>query len=50
MFSFSYGYKGAWLNDDDERPEFNGSKIQIQKIMVTLIWGVHGVFLIDFLT
>lgn len=49
MFSFSYGHKGAWLNDDDERPEFNGSKIQIQKIMVTVIWGAHGVFLIDFL-
>ena len=49
MFSFSYEHKGAWLNDDDERPEFNGSKIQIQKIMVTVIWGVHCIFLIDFL-
>ena len=49
MFSFSYGHNGAWLNDDDERPEFNGSRIQIQRIMVTVIWGCHGIFIIDFL-
>ena len=48
-FQLSYGIEGAWLNEDDERPECDGCKIQLTKIMVTFIWGVHGIFLIDFL-
>lgn len=48
-FQLSYGIDGAWLDDGEERPECDGSKIQLTKIMVTFIWGVHGIFLIDFL-
>lgn len=48
-FTFGYGENGAWLRNEDEPPIMDGSKIQIKKIMVTVIWGVHGIYLIDVL-
>ena len=48
-FTYSYGINGAWLADEDEPPIIVDSKIKIKKIMVTVIWGVHGTYLIDVL-
>ena len=48
-FSFTYGMKGAWVMPEDDNPEFDGSKISSNKIMVTVIWGVNGIYLVDFL-
>ena len=46
-FNFGYGVDGAWLYDEEKAPINDGSKIQIKKIMLTVIWGVHGIYLID---
>ena len=48
-FCFGYGEDGAWLLPEEEAPIMDGSKIQIQKIMITVIWGVHGIYLFDVL-
>ena len=48
-FSFTYGMKRAWVMPEDDNPEFDGSKISSNKIMVTVIWGVNGIYLVDFL-
>ena len=48
-FSYGYGVDGAWLAPDEEAPIMDGSKIQIKKIMITVIWGVHGIYLVDIL-
>ena len=48
-FNYGYGEDGAWLMPDDDAPIMDGSRIQIRKIMITVIWGVHGIYLIDIL-
>ena len=48
-FTYGYGVEGAWLTEDEKAPIMDGSKIQIKKIMITVIWGVHGIFLVDML-
>ena len=32
-----------------KNPVMNGSKIQMKKVMVTIIWGVNGIYIVDFL-
>ena len=46
-FFFGYGEDGAWVLPEEDAPVMDGSKIQIQKVMITVIWGVHGMHLID---
>lgn len=48
-FKMQYDHSGAWLLPDDDNPEMNGSKISIARIMVTIIWGVNGFYIIDLL-
>ena len=48
-FSFSYGVNGAWLDDGENPPECECGGIYSAKIMVTVIWGVYDIYLIDFL-
>ena len=48
-FRMAYDHEGAWLLPEDENPQMNGSKISIQKYMVTIIWGVFGFFIVDIL-
>ena len=46
-FTFKYGVRGAWLLPEEERPESDGSQIETEKMMVTVMWGVNGIYLID---
>lgn len=46
-FKLQYGQNGAWLLPDDDSPEMDGSKISIEKVMVTIIWGINGFHIID---
>jgi histone-lysine N-methyltransferase SETMAR len=48
-FVCSYGEDGAWLYPEDEAPIMDGSTIGTIKFMVTVIWGVHGIYLVDIL-
>jgi hypothetical protein len=32
-----------------KNPVMNGRKIQMKKVMVTFIWGVNGIYIVDFL-
>ena len=32
-----------------KNPIVNGSKIQMKEVMVTVIWGVNGIYIVDFL-
>ena len=40
---------GKWVVIDDEGPEEVSSTLGIQKVMLTVIWGVNGMYVIDFL-
>lgn len=44
-----YSNNGAWLDSDDDPPEMIKNTIDTQKFMMTIIWGVHGFFIVDFL-
>lgn len=48
-FEFSYGNDGAWLLPEEDAPEMDGSKLGVRKILVTVIWGIKGFYIIDFL-
>lgn len=48
-FKMQYGHKGAWLLPEDDSPEMDGSQISIEKVMVTIIWGVNGFYIVDLL-
>ena len=48
-FGFYYGYDGKWCLPEEKNPVMNGSKIQMKKVMVTIIWGVNGIYIVDFL-
>ena len=32
---------------EKKNPIMDGSKIQMKKVMVTIIWGVNGIYIID---
>ena len=40
---------GKWVLIDEESPEEANITIGVQKIMLTVIWGVNGMYVIDFL-
>lgn len=48
-FSFSYGIDGVWLDEGESPPEQECGGIYTTKILVTIIWGVNGIYLVDFL-
>ena len=49
-FGFYYEYDGKWcLPKEKKNTVMNGSKIQLKKVMVTIIWGVNGIYIDDFL-
>lgn len=48
-FTLYYGNDGAWLEMDEDPPEMNGDQISIKKVMVTIIWGVYGFYIVDFM-
>ena len=48
-FTMYYGARGGWVENDENGPTFSGSTIDNEKIMVTVIWGVYSIHLINFL-
>lgn len=48
-FRLSYDHTGKWCLPNEKRPDGDGSVISIQKVMVTIIWGVYGFYIVDFL-
>ena len=49
IFMLHYGIDGAWVAEDEKGPIMDGSEIQQEKIMVTIIWGISGFHVIDML-
>ena len=48
-FKPKYVSAGAWAFQDEEPPIYEKSHIGIQKLMATIIWNLHGLYVIDFL-
>ena len=48
-FLYNYSPKGAWVFGDEDPPVFSNSRINNEKIMITVIWGVHGTYIVDML-
>ena len=46
-FIYNYAPEGAWVLEDEEPPVFEKSQIFIEKMMITVIWGVYGTYIID---
>lgn len=46
----SYSNNGAWLDFDEKPPQMVDDHISHEKVMVTIVWGVYGFFIVDFLT
>lgn len=46
-FLYNYSPSGAWVLQDDAAPIFSKDRICIEKMMITIIWGVHGVYIIN---
>ena len=48
-FTCTCAIKGSWVCPEDDNPEFDASKICVEKVMLTVIWGVKGMHVINFL-
>lgn len=48
-FNFYNGSSGAWLDIDQKPPQMVDDHISSKKVMVTIIWGVYGFFIVNFL-
>lgn len=48
-FNFYNGSSGAWLDIDQKPPQMVDGHISSKKVMVTIIWGVYGFFIVNFL-
>ena len=46
-FTYNYAPEGAWVLEDDKAPVFEKSRICLEKMMITVIWGVYGTYIID---
>jgi len=46
-FIYNYAPEGAWVLEDEENPIFERSQLLIEKMMITVIWGVWGVYIVD---
>ena len=46
-FIYNYSRKGKWVLADDEAPVYSKSQIIIEKMMITVIWGVFGTYILD---
>jgi len=49
MFQFSYGVNGVWLHEEEEPIEVEKSRMSVKKLMLTVMWGIKGIYLINFL-
>lgn len=48
-FMYKYFCNGKWVMESDENPIADGSKINIKKVMITIMWGVWGFYTVDVL-
>lgn len=48
-FTLYYANDGAWIESDQNPPQMIDDQISIKKVMVTIIWGVYGFYIVDFL-
>ena len=48
-FGLCYGSSGKWCFPDESNPIIVKDKIYIEKVMLTVIWGVNDFYVIDFL-
>lgn len=44
---FKNSPSGKWCLETEENPEFEKVKISCQKIMITIVWGVWGFYILD---
>lgn len=47
-FTLYYANNGAWIESDQNPPQMIDDHISIKKVMVTIIWGVFGFYVVDF--
>ena len=48
-FRMAYYHSGAWLLPEDGNQRMNGSKIQNEKNLVTIIWCVYCFYVVGLL-
>ena len=46
-FPFYYPSKGVWVLEDQNPPVFENPDCHVEKMMITVIWGVYGTYLGD---
>ena len=46
-FIYNYAPNGAWVLESDDPPIYEKSHILIEKMMITVFWGVYGTYIID---
>ena len=46
-FLYNYAPKGAWTIDSETHPLFESQLICSEKMMITIVWGVWGIYIID---
>ena len=46
-FLYKYDPQGAWVFEDDSAPVYPNPSNFVQKMMLTIIWGVYGTYIID---
>ena len=46
-FVFNYPPKGGWVMEDQDSPVFENPDSHFEKMMITVIWGVYGTYIVD---
>ena len=46
-FIYNYAPEGAWVLEDDNLPICQNPHHLIEKMMITIIWGVNGTYILD---
>ena len=46
-FYIKFNRKGAWILPDEKVPFFENPGFQLRKFMLTVIWGINGIHVID---
>ena len=49
-FQFTYSNSGAWILPKDNSPEMDRPYFDAQKCIVTIIWEIKSIYVIDFLS
>ena len=48
-FMYKYSQPGRWVLEEDENPTSERDLISSEKVMITIIWGVWGFYIVDML-